>query len=183
MTTLAARADRPSLVPDLVSGLVVFLVAVPLCLGIALASGAPLFSGLVSGVIGGIVVGALSGSHVSVSGPAAGLAAIVLAQINGLGSFQTFLLAVLIAGAMQLAFGLAKAGVLAKYFPTNVIKGLLAAIGVLLILKQIPTSSATTRTGKVTCPSCRPMATTPSRHSSTRFRPSCPGLRSLARWP
>ena len=138
MTTLAARADRPSLVPDLVSGLVVFLVAVPLCLGIALASGAPLFSGLVSGVIGGIVVGALSGSHVSVSGPAAGLAAIVLAQINGLGSFQTFLLAVLIAGAMQLAFGLAKAGVLAKYFPTNVIKGLLAAIGVLLILKQIP---------------------------------------------
>jgi carbonic anhydrase len=138
MTTITHRTDRPTLLPDLVSGLVVFLVAVPLCLGIALASGAPLMSGLVAGVIGGIVVGALSGSHVSVSGPAAGLAAIVLAQIQGLGSFQTFLLAVLLAGAMQLAFGLAKGGVLAKYFPTNVIKGLLAAIGVLLILKQVP---------------------------------------------
>ncbi|MEY2713072.1 MAG: Bicarbonate transporter BicA [Planctomycetota bacterium] len=138
MTTITHRTDRPTLLPDLVSGLVVFLVAVPLCLGIALASGAPLVSGLIAGVIGGIVVGALSGSHVSVSGPAAGLAAIVLAQIQGLGSFQTFLLAVLLAGAMQLAFGLAKGGVLAKYFPTNVIKGLLAAIGVLLILKQVP---------------------------------------------
>jgi MFS superfamily sulfate permease-like transporter len=138
MTSTSISPSRSNLGPDLIAGVVVFLVAVPLCLGIALASGAPLFSGLVSGVIGGILVGALSGSHVSVSGPAAGLAAIVLAQINGLGSFQTFLLAVLLAGAMQLAFGLAKAGVLAKYFPTNVIKGLLAAIGVLLILKQIP---------------------------------------------
>jgi carbonic anhydrase/SulP family sulfate permease len=131
-------ADRPKLVPDLISGLVVFLVAVPLCLGIALASGAPLVSGLISGVIGGIVVGALSGSHVSVSGPAAGLAAIVLAQITSLGSFETFLLAVLLAGAMQIAFGLAKGGALSKFFPTNVIKGLLAAIGLLLILKQAP---------------------------------------------
>jgi MFS superfamily sulfate permease-like transporter len=134
----AAASPRSTLFPDLVAGLVVFLVAVPLCLGIALASGAPLISGLISGVIGGIVVGALSGSHVSVSGPAAGLAAIVLAQITSLGSFQTFLLAVLLAGAMQIAFGLAKGGAFSKFFPTNVIKGLLAAIGLLLILKQFP---------------------------------------------
>ncbi|MFM8697252.1 MAG: bifunctional SulP family inorganic anion transporter/carbonic anhydrase [Phycisphaerales bacterium] len=123
---------------DMVAGLVVFLVALPLCLGIALASGAPLLSGLISGVIGGIVVGMLSGSHVSVTGPAAGLAAVVLAQITSLGSFEAFLLAVLIAGGLQVAFGAFKAGFLANYFPTNVIKGLLAAIGVLLILKQVP---------------------------------------------
>lgn len=136
---------EPSLIPqsrslgrDLIAGSVVFLVAVPLCLGIALASGAPLQAGLISGILGGIVVGALSGSHISVSGPAAGLAAIVLAQINALGSFQAFLLALTIAGALQLGLGLMKAGALAKFIPTNVIKGLLAAIGVLLILKQMP---------------------------------------------
>ena len=123
---------------DLIAGIVVFLVAVPLCLGIALASGAPLVAGLVSGVVGGILVGSLSGSQVSVSGPAAGLAAIVLAQITALGSFDAFLLAVVLAGALQIALGLFKAGALANYFPTNVIKGLLAAIGVLLILKQLP---------------------------------------------
>jgi MFS superfamily sulfate permease-like transporter len=123
---------------DLVAGVVVFLVALPLCLGIALASGAPLLSGLISGVIGGLLVGFLSGSHVSVSGPAAGLAAIVLAQIASLGSFEAFLLAVLIAGGLQVVFGALKGGFLANYFPTNVIKGLLAAIGVLLILKQVP---------------------------------------------
>ncbi len=123
---------------DFTAGLVVFLVAIPLCLGIALASNAPLFSGLLAGVIGGIVVGALSGSHTSVSGPAAGLAAVVAAQISSLGSFETFLLAVVIGGLIQIVLGLIQAGFVAAFFPSAVIKGLLAAIGVLLILKQIP---------------------------------------------
>jgi len=123
---------------DLIAGLVVFLVALPLCLGIAHASGAPLHSGLISGIIGGLVVGAISGSRVSVSGPAAGLAAIVVAQIKDLGSFEAFLLAVLISGFLQLGLAALKAGGLANYFPNSVIKGLLAAIGVLLILKQLP---------------------------------------------
>ncbi|TWT82194.1 C4-dicarboxylic acid transporter DauA [Planctomycetes bacterium CA13] len=123
---------------DLLSGSVVFLVALPLCLGIALASGAPLFSGLVTGILGGVVVGMLSGSHTSVSGPAAGLTAIVAAQIAILGSFEAFLLAVLIAGLMQIGLGIARAGALSAFFPSSVIKGLLAAIGVTLILKQIP---------------------------------------------
>ncbi|HVH98507.1 MAG TPA: SulP family inorganic anion transporter [Enhygromyxa sp.] len=123
---------------DLVSSVVVFLVALPLCLGIALASGAPLISGLVAGVVGGIVVGSLSGSHTSVSGPAAGLTAVVLAQIATLGSFDAFLLAVVIAGVIQLGLGLARSGVLSSFVPTSVIDGLLAAIGVILILKQIP---------------------------------------------
>ena len=123
---------------DLPAGIVVFLVALPLCLGIALASGAPLFSGIISGIIGGIVVGAISGSHTSVSGPAAGLAAVVLASITKLGAFEILLAAILIAGAMQLAMGFARAGFIANYIPSNVIKGLLAAIGILLILKQIP---------------------------------------------
>src|SRR5262245_49317697 len=123
---------------DLVASVVVFLVALPLCLGIALASGAPLFAGIVSGVVGGIVVGALSGSHTSVSGPAAGLTAVVLAQITALGSYETFLLAVALAGVVQLGFGLARGGALSAFVPTSVIKGLLAAIGVILILKQIP---------------------------------------------
>ncbi|PRP96250.1 SulP family inorganic anion transporter [Enhygromyxa salina] len=123
---------------DLLSGAVVFLVALPLCLGIALASGAPLISGIISGIVGGIVVGSLSGSHTSVSGPAAGLVAVVLAQIATLGSFEAFLLAVMIAGVLQLGLGLAKTGALASFVPNSVIKGLLAAIGVILILKQIP---------------------------------------------
>jgi carbonic anhydrase len=123
---------------DLPAGIVVFLVALPLCLGIALASGAPLFSGIISGIIGGIVVGAVSGSHTSVSGPAAGLAAVVLASITKLGAFEILLAAVVIAGVLQLLFGFARAGVVANYIPSNVIKGLLAAIGILLILKQIP---------------------------------------------
>ena len=123
---------------DLTAGLVVFLVALPLCLGIALASGAPLFSGILAGIVGGLVVGVCSGSHTSVSGPAAGLTAIVIAQIAALGSFDTFLLAVALAGVMQVGLGLAKAGELSSFFPTSVIKGLLAAIGVILILKQIP---------------------------------------------
>ena len=123
---------------DFASGLVVFLVALPLCLGIALASGAPLFSGIISGIVGGIVVGYLSQSHLSVSGPAAGLTAIVLTAITDIGSFNAFLLAVLLAGLIQLALGFIKAGSISNYFPTNVIEGMLAGIGVIIILKQIP---------------------------------------------
>lgn len=123
---------------DILAGAVVFLVALPLCLGIALASGAPLISGIISGIVGGVVVGLLSGSQTSVSGPAAGLVAIVLAQIAALGSFDAFLLAVMLAGVMQMGLGLARTGALASFVPTSVIKGLLAAIGVILILKQIP---------------------------------------------
>lgn len=123
---------------DLLSGVVVFLVALPLCLGIALASGAPLFAGIISGVIGGIVVGFLSHSELSVSGPAAGLTAIVLVAITSLGSYETFLVAVVLAGLMQIALGFAKAGTISNYFPSNVIEGMLAAIGVIIILKQLP---------------------------------------------
>lgn len=123
---------------DFASGLVVFLVALPLCLGIALASGAPPLSGIIAGIIGGIVVGFLSKSHLSVSGPAAGLTAIVLTAITDLGAFNIFLTAVLIAGLMQLILGFLKAGSISNYFPTNVIEGMLAGIGVIIILKQIP---------------------------------------------
>lgn len=123
---------------DLLSGLIVFLVALPLCLGIALASGAPLFSGILSGIIGGVVVGLLSGSKTSVSGPAAGLTAIVAAQIKDLGAFETFLLAIVFAGILQILLGLLRAGLLSAYFPRSVIQGLLGAIGVILILKQLP---------------------------------------------
>ena len=123
---------------DLTAGLVVFLVALPLCLGVALASGAPLFSGVLAGIVGGILVGLLSGSQTSVSGPAAGLTAVVAAQILSLGSFPAFLLAVVLAGLIQIGLGLARAGFIAAFFPSSVIKGLLAAIGVILILKQIP---------------------------------------------
>ena len=123
---------------DFASGLVVFLVALPLCLGIALASGAPPLAGVISGIVGGIIVGYLSQSHISVSGPAAGLTAIVLTAITELGSFDSFLLAVLIAGVIQLALGYLKAGSISNYFPNNVIEGMLAGIGVIIILKQIP---------------------------------------------
>lgn len=123
---------------DLPASVVVFLVATPLCLGIALASGAPLFSGLIAGVVGGIVVGAVSGSALGVSGPAAGLAVIVLTAISTLGSFETFLLAVVLAGALQIALGYAKAGVIGYYFPSSVIKGMLTGIGLTIILKQLP---------------------------------------------
>ncbi|UPT70435.1 MAG: SulP family inorganic anion transporter [Flavobacterium sp. JAD_PAG50586_2] len=116
----------------------VFLVALPLCLGIALASGAPLFAGIIAGVVGGLVVGYLSKSHLSVSGPAAGLTAIVLTAITDLGSFNAFLLAGLIAGVIQLVLGFVKAGSISNYFPTNVIEGMLAGIGVIIFLKQIP---------------------------------------------
>lgn len=122
---------------DLLSGMVVFLVALPLCLGIAVASGAPPFAGIICGVIAGIVVGALSGSNVSVSGPAAGLIAIVLAAITDLG-YEPFLLAIIIAGAIQLILGVIKAGTISSYFPTCVIEGMLVAIGIIIIKKEIP---------------------------------------------
>ncbi|SFE68304.1 Sulfate permease, MFS superfamily [Chitinophaga sp. CF118] len=123
---------------DFSSGLVVFLIAVPLCLGIALASGAPLFSGMISGIVGGIIIGSLSGSQLSVSGPAAGLTAVVLTAITKLGAFDVFLLALVIGGALQLLLGVLKAGTVANYFPSNVIKGMLSAIGIIIILKQLP---------------------------------------------
>ena len=123
---------------DLPAGLVVFLVALPLCLGIALASGAPLFSGIIAGILGGIVVGSLSGSSASVAGPAAGLTVIILNAIETLGTFEILLLATLIAGGIQFIMGILKAGIISHYFPSSVIKGLLAAIGLTLILKQIP---------------------------------------------
>jgi len=123
---------------DLPASIIVFLVAVPLCLGIALASGAPLFSGIIAGVVGGIVVGALSGSSLGVSGPAAGLAVIVLTAIQELGAFEIFLLAVVIGGVFQLLLGYAKAGIIGYYFPSSVIKGMLSGIGIIIILKQIP---------------------------------------------
>src|SRR6056300_835213 len=133
---------------DIPSGLVVFLVALPLCLGIALASGAPMFSGIIAGIIGGLVVGALSGSPLGVSGPAAGLAVIVAEGIKELGTidgefdmmigFKAFLVAGVIAGIIQIILGLLKAGIIGYYFPSAVIKGMLAGIGITLILKQIP---------------------------------------------
>ncbi|MFD1872156.1 SulP family inorganic anion transporter [Hymenobacter bucti] len=123
---------------DAPAGLVVFLVALPLCLGISLASGAPLLAGVVSGIVGGVVVSLLSGSHVSVSGPAAGLTIIMLSAIATLGSFSAVLTATVVAGALQLVLGVARAGIIALYFPAAVIRGMLAAIGIILILKQIP---------------------------------------------
>ena len=125
------KADAPA-------GLVVFLVAVPLCLGIALASGAPLFSGIIAGMVGGIIVTTFSGSSLGVSGPAAGLAVIVLAAIEDLGSFEIFLVAVVIAGVIQIILGILRAGIIGYYFPTSVIKGMLSAIGIIIFLKQIP---------------------------------------------
>lgn len=129
---------KENLKSDFQSGLVVFLVALPLCLGIALASGAPLFAGIISGIIGGIVVGLISNSQLSVTGPAAGLTAIILSAITSLNSYESFLLAVIIAGALQILLGALKAGAIANYIPSNVIEGMLTAIGIIIILKQIP---------------------------------------------
>ncbi|MCC3152275.1 SulP family inorganic anion transporter [Hymenobacter sp. BT770] len=141
-TEPAAPAPKPSVFSsigqDAPAGLVVFLVALPLCLGISLASGAPLLAGLVTGIVGGVLVSWLSGSQLSVSGPAAGLTVIVLTAISTLGSFQALLAATVIAGAIQVLMGVAKAGVIGMYFPAAVIRGMLAAIGLILILKQIP---------------------------------------------
>ncbi|MBU3741185.1 MAG: SulP family inorganic anion transporter [Candidatus Kapabacteria bacterium] len=130
--------DTRSLPRDFSAALVVFLVALPLCLGIALASGAPLFAGIVAGVIGGLGLAWFSGSELSVSGPAAGLAVVVLSSINQLGSFEVFLSAVVLAGVLQMGISLLRAGTLGNYIPTSVIKGMLAAIGITIILKQIP---------------------------------------------
>jgi len=123
---------------DFPASIVVFFVALPLCLGIALASGAPLFSGVIAGIVGGIIVGMISGSQLGVSGPAAGLAVIVLSAISSLGSFDAFLLSVVIAGIIQFLLGLFKAGFIAYFVPSSVIKGMLTGIGLLIILKQIP---------------------------------------------
>jgi MFS superfamily sulfate permease-like transporter len=123
---------------DFPASIIVFFVALPLCLGIALASGAPLFSGIIAGIVGGIVVGSASGSSLGVSGPAAGLAVIVLTSIATLGSWELFLMAVVLSGVIQLVLGYAKAGFIAYFFPTSVIKGMLTGIGLLIILKQIP---------------------------------------------
>jgi len=123
---------------DFPASIVVFLVALPLCLGIALASGAPLFAGVLTGIIGGIAVASVSGSQLSVSGPAAGLTVIVFGAINKLGTYETFLLAVALGGVLQIILGIVKAGTIASYFPSAVIEGMLAAIGIILILKQIP---------------------------------------------
>jgi len=123
---------------DLPASIVVFFVALPLCLGIALASGAPLFSGLIAGIIGGIVVGALSDSKIGVSGPAAGLAAIVLTAIGSVGGYENFLVAVVLGGVIQIIFGFLKAGIIGYYFSSSVIKGMLTGIGIIIILKQIP---------------------------------------------
>ena len=123
---------------DFPASIVVFFVALPLCLGIALASGAPLLSGLIAGVIGGIIVGALSGSNLGVSGPAAGLAALVAASITELGSFEVFLVAVVLSGIIQILFGILRLGVIGYFFPNSVILGMLSGIGIIIILKQIP---------------------------------------------
>ncbi|MGK0390005.1 MAG: MFS superfamily sulfate permease-like transporter, partial [Maribacter sp.] len=123
---------------DAPASIIVFLVAVPLCLGIALASGAPLFSGIIAGIVGGIIAGVFSGSQLGVSGPAAGLAVIVLTAIQELGAFEIFLMAVVIGGVFQMLLGFAKAGIIGYYFPSSVIKGMLSGIGIIIILKQIP---------------------------------------------
>lgn len=124
---------------DFLSGAVVFLVALPLCLGIALASGAPIISGIIAGIVGGILVGFLSDSHISVAGPAAGLTAVILVQLELLGgNYAAFLLSVMLAGLIQIVFGLFKLGFFANFIPNNVILGLLAAIGLILIFSQIP---------------------------------------------
>ncbi len=135
---------------DAPASIVVFLVAVPLCLGIALASGAPLFSGIIAGIIGGIVVGALSGSQLGVSGPAAGLAAIVFTAIQELGAFDIFLMAVVIGGVMQLILGIVKAGIIGYYFPSSVIKGMLSGIGIFIFWKQIPVVFGYKKIGELT---------------------------------
>ncbi|MCT4623624.1 MAG: SulP family inorganic anion transporter, partial [Schleiferiaceae bacterium] len=123
---------------DIPASIVVFLVAMPLCLGIALASGAPPFAGLIAGIVGGIVIGSLSGSSLGVSGPAAGLAVIVANAIEGLGSYELFLTAVVLAGIIQVVMGFIRAGIIAYYFPSSVIHGMLSGIGILIFLKQIP---------------------------------------------
>ncbi len=143
--TLVTGTLVPTLIPnfktwraDLPASIVVSLVALPLCLGVALASGAPLFAGIISGIVGGIAVGLFSKSPLSVSGPAAGLTVIVLGAIESMPTYQIFLLAVVLSGVLQLAFSFTRAGILSEFVPSSVITGMLAAIGLILILKQIP---------------------------------------------
>ena len=138
MSELTGRTDATSIKKDLLAGVIVFLVALPLCLGVAMASNAPLISGVLAGIVGGALVGFLSGSHTSVSGPSPALAAIIVALIAQLGSFEALLLAVVVSGLVQIVLGLARIGFIAAFIPFSVIQGLLAAIGVILILKQIP---------------------------------------------
>ncbi len=145
-TSAFLKLSKRDLKYDFPASIVVFLVALPLCLGIAMASGAPLFAGILTGIIGGIVVASISGSPLSVSGPAAGLTVIVLGAIEKLGAYETFILAVLIAGAIQLVLGIIKAGMIGNYFPSAVILGMLAAIGITIILKQIPLAFGLTET-------------------------------------
>ncbi|GAA3995430.1 SulP family inorganic anion transporter [Hymenobacter fastidiosus] len=136
--TAPAVSYWQTIAKDAPAGLVVFLVALPLCLGISLASGAPLLSGIITGIVGGVLVSWVSGSQLSVSGPAAGLTAIMLTAISTLGSFEAVLAATVLAGVLQLVLGFLKAGIIGLYFPSSVIRGMLAAIGLILILKQIP---------------------------------------------
>ena len=123
---------------DIPASVVVFLVALPLCLGIALGSGAPLFSGIIAGMVGGIVIGLLSGSSLSISGPAAGLTAIVAVAVGKMPVYEAFLLSVVIAGVLQVILGYFRAGIIGDYIPNSVILGMLASIGFVLILKQFP---------------------------------------------
>lgn len=133
-----SKLKNNTLGKDLYASVVVFLVAIPLCLGIALASGAPLFSGLIAGIVGGIIVGSISNSSVGVSGPAAGLAVIVFNAIESLGGFEIFLGAVFVGGIIQVIMGLVKAGIIGHFFPSSVIRGMLAGIGIIIIIKEIP---------------------------------------------
>lgn len=145
-TSAFLKLSKRDLKYDFPASIVVFLVALPLCLGIAMASGAPLFAGILTGIIGGLVVASVSGSPLSVSGPAAGLTVIVLGSIEKLGAYETFILAVMIAGVIQLILGIVKAGMIGNYFPSSVILGMLAAIGITIILKQIPLAFGMTET-------------------------------------
>lgn len=138
MKSIWPKMLRENIKHDLPASLVVFFVAVPLCLGIALASGAPLFSGIIAGIVGGIVVGAISNSPIGVSGPAAGLTVIVLNSISSLGSFESFLTAVVLAGLFQILLGFLRAGIISHFFPMAVVKGMLTAIGIIIIIKQVP---------------------------------------------
>ena len=139
MKNIAAKKYIKETLPsDFTAGIVVFLIAIPLCLGVALASGVPLMAGVIAGIVGGIVVGIFGGSELGVSGPAAGLVAVVLSTLAALGTFEVLLLATAIAGLMQIVLGMLRAGILAYYVPSAVITGLLSAIGIIIIFKQLP---------------------------------------------
>jgi len=138
MFTFIKEYQKENLKGDIPSGIVVFLVALPLCVGIAFASNTPILSGIIAGILGGIVVGMISKSNFSVSGPAAGLTLIVSNAVFELSSYQALFAAIVLAGIFQIIFGFLKAGIIGSFFPSSVIKGMLAAIGIILLLKQIP---------------------------------------------